>query len=98
VTLLGKAIALDPGKPEPYLDLGSAWLRLQKYDNAETAFRRAIELRPKGKGYHFALGIVLETTGRCEEALKEFKLELANYPDDESVKRQLATTTCGAAK
>jgi tetratricopeptide (TPR) repeat protein len=57
---------------------------------AEAAIRRAIQIRPDGYGYHFALGVVLKTRGDLSAALEQFRAELASYPQQWAARQQVA--------
>jgi hypothetical protein len=42
-----------------------------------------------GSGYHFALGVILETRGDLTGALQEFKDELAINPEQQAAVEQI---------
>jgi hypothetical protein len=56
---------------------------------AIAAERQAITLRTTGFVYHLALGMMLRTEGDLPGALREFKEELANHPDEEAAAAQI---------
>jgi Flp pilus assembly protein TadD len=72
------------------MSLGLTRLRMNRIEEAEQCIRRAIELRPEGRGYRFALGVLLKGRGDLEGALEQFRLELASSPDEAATRRQIA--------
>ncbi|HEY7680297.1 MAG TPA: hypothetical protein VIC04_07225, partial [Terriglobia bacterium] len=56
---------------------------------SEQMMRQAIEIRPKRKGYHLALGILLRSQGRNQEALEALQTEVALNPTSEPAQRLL---------
>jgi type IV pilus assembly protein PilF len=74
-----EALASDDGFAEAHLGRGLVLeLAFGKHDEAEKAYRRAIELHPSYSEAHNDLGQLLAKTGRYEEALKEFDAALEN--------------------
>ena len=73
------ALAVDDGFAEAHrgralvLDLGFGRL-----DDAEKAYRRALEIRPAYSEAHNDLGQLLARTGRADEAIREFDAALEN--------------------
>ncbi len=84
VELYIAALKAVPEFPEAELQRGSALLSLGKRDNAESAFRRAVELREDWTLALAALGSVLVEKGSWVEAetilLKAIKLDELNFP------------------
>ena len=78
---LTTAIDINPTNPSRYLTLGVTLYYLDKCDAAERVLREGIRLRSRERGLHYALGAVLEQTGRLQDALDEFRQELAYNPD-----------------
>jgi DNA-binding winged helix-turn-helix (wHTH) protein/TolB-like protein len=69
-----KALELDNDLAEAHLAL--AWTRFAfdwQWDAAEIEFRRAIELNPNHPQSHFWYSILLDATGRFDEALNEIQ-------------------------
>jgi len=58
---------------ETYYALGLRLSGQQRFSDAETAYRKAIELRPDWNWGHSALGILLQTVGRMDEAEQAFR-------------------------
>lgn len=89
---LGRAVTLSPGDPDALVHLGMTYLKMGRLDLAEPALRHAIALDPHGRGFHLALGVVLEQRGKLQDALKEFRAELANYPGEAAAAAQIQET------
>lgn len=67
---LNEACTLDPTNWQPYLELGLSYEAAESYDQAENAFRRALENIPEDRpGLQSA---ALEGIGRCMFKLKEY--------------------------
>jgi tetratricopeptide (TPR) repeat protein len=77
---LEKAVALEPHNPAHYGNLGIAYRALKRYDDAATAFRRAIADQPTPPMFS-NLGLALKDGGRTEEALEAFNQALSIRPD-----------------
>ncbi|HEX8189308.1 MAG TPA: tetratricopeptide repeat protein, partial [Pyrinomonadaceae bacterium] len=71
-----------PGQARPYIDLGDALLRLEKYDEAGVAFRRALSLQEDSCAY-CGLGAAYYRTGRYDEAERAFRRASELSPNDE---------------
>ncbi len=85
-----EAIRIKPYKPDAFLYLGMTRFKMGQTPEAIAAVRQAIAIRPKGYAYHFALGIMLKTQGDLNGALREFRMELLNYPGERSAFEQVA--------
>jgi tetratricopeptide (TPR) repeat protein len=70
IELYDKALKVLPEFAEAEFQKGNAYLSLGKRENAETAFRRAVELRPEWSLALAALGTILEQRGQFAEAEK----------------------------
>jgi TolB-like protein len=75
VRLLNAAIAFDPLNAALYWDLGNARYRSGRLVEAESAFRRLLEIAPTYVSAHFELGRVLLEAGHPREALDEMERE-----------------------
>lgn len=73
----GKGIKLAPA----LTSLGGTYYRLQKFPEAEAAFRRAIDADPKLPQPKNGLASVLAQTGRLDEAIPYFKEAARLAPD-----------------
>ncbi len=75
-----KALKLQPDALEPQIVLGMAMVELGEYENAQTAYRRALDLnakqpQPSDRPFHL-FGQLLLTLNRVEEAEKLFDTAL----------------------
>jgi adenylate cyclase len=72
IPLLKKAIRLNPvGSPVIYQQLGNAFLYTERYDEAATAYRKAIQLAPNFQWHHAMLAASYGMMGREQEARTE---------------------------
>ncbi len=75
ISLLTRALALDPLIPEVRTIQGLTYYYAGRLDEAETSYRSALTLSPEYSGGHYRLGRVLLSQGKPAEALAEMKLE-----------------------
>jgi len=80
---LEKAKRLEPGKASIREALGIAYLRIQRYEEAEKEFRVMLELSPADHYAHYALGRALEKQGKDAEANGHYKLASSLRPQNE---------------
>jgi len=80
IALQKEAIALDPLQPGSYVLLGNLLFEAGSYEEASTAFHKALELNPAHAFAHFGLGKVLLAQGRPNEALVEIRQEPLEGP------------------
>lgn len=79
VTVLQKAVQLDP-QNGAYLDsLGWAYFKLGQYGPAEENLRRALERMSTDPAVHDHMGELYEKTGRLKEAAAQWELSLLEY-------------------
>lgn len=74
-------LALNAESAEADMLAGEALDEMRDHAGAIEQFATAARVDPKMPNVHFALGYVLWTQNRLEEAAKEFTAELANTPD-----------------
>jgi protein O-mannosyl-transferase len=84
-----RAIRIDPSDGDEFLYLAVVQMHLGSIEDAIANARRAVQLNPKGFGYHYTLGALLKTKGLHAEAANEFRLELMNNPQNASAAREL---------
>jgi len=72
---IDSAIATDPLEGSIYRMRGYSYLRLGRYSEAESAFRRALEISPTTVWGHYFLAMALLTEGNAEAALAEMQKE-----------------------
>jgi Flp pilus assembly protein TadD len=77
---LEKAKAREPDKASIREALGIAYFRIHRYAEAETEFRKVLELSPADDYAHYALGRSLEKQGRDQEANGHYKLASSLRP------------------
>ena len=77
---LEKAKAREPDKASIREALGIAYFRIKRYSEAETEFRKMLELAPVDDYAHYALGRCLEKLGREAEANGHYKLASSMRP------------------
>jgi len=71
--MYARALALHPGDPDVYCNVGYSFYLQQRWAEAEMNLRQAIALRPDHARAHNNLGLVLARTGRDDLALAEFR-------------------------
>jgi len=81
LSLWGDAAKKGPQMLKPHLRLGDALSERGRFDQAEKAYRRAVDLRPGHPGVRNNLGILYSKQGRLEEAEVEFRQLLRVSPD-----------------
>ena len=77
---LEKAKAREPEKASIREALGIAYFRIHRYAEAESEFRKMLELAPADDYAHYALGRCLEKQGREHEANGHYKLASSLRP------------------
>ena len=70
--LLARAVSLRQDLRFAYLDLGSVYTELHRYDEALAALQRAEKLGPGQIDVHFRLGTLYKAMGKSEDAKREF--------------------------
>ena len=70
-----QAIALDPLRVAFYAYLGNLLYEAARYEEAITAFRKALDLNPEHGFIHSGLGQILLAQGHLQEALAEMHRE-----------------------
>src|SRR5881398_1595171 len=77
---LEKAKRREPEKASIREALGIAYFRIHRYAEAESEFRKLLELAPVDDYAHYALGRCLEKRGRDKEANGHYKLASSLRP------------------
>jgi Flp pilus assembly protein TadD len=77
---LEKAKRREPEKASIREALGIAYFRIHRYAEAESEFRKMLELAPVDDYAHYALGRCLEKQGRDTEANGHYKLASSLRP------------------
>ena len=80
-----RAIASDPAFAQAHHDLGVAYLRQERYEQAINAFKKSLDLklevRSRAMAYH-NLGLAYSAISRNDEAIDAFKQALQINPQD----------------
>src|SRR5262249_16464387 len=74
-----KAIETDPNSPNGYNQLGSMYLKQEKWDEGAKNFNLAINASPRWSNYHYSLGLALRRAGKPEQAKTAFEKTIALY-------------------
>jgi Flp pilus assembly protein TadD len=86
---LEKAKKREPEKASIREKLGIAYFRIRRWEEAETEFRKVLELSPVEDYAHYALGRCLEKQGRIQEANAHYKLASSLQPDSEQYRARI---------
>jgi Flp pilus assembly protein TadD len=86
---LEKAKAREPDKASIREALGIAYFRIRRYIEAETEFRKMLELAPVDDYAHYALGRCLEKLGREAEANGHYKLASSLRPGESAYESRI---------
>jgi protein O-GlcNAc transferase len=81
IQLIGAALALNPGHAVARVNLGSAYLQLQRPADALACYDDALRFAPRFAGAHYNRGNALVELGRLEEAVSSFDQTLALEPN-----------------
>src|SRR6187200_3528361 len=81
---LEQAKRREPEKASIREALGIAYFRIHRYEEAESEFRKMLELAPFDDYAHYALGRCLDKQGRQAEANGHYKLASSLRPGEEA--------------
>jgi tetratricopeptide (TPR) repeat protein len=81
VESISRAIAAAPNQPLYHHFLGSAFQKLQRWDDAVASYRQALAIKPDYADAHNNLGNVLQQLGRLDDAVASYRQALAVKPD-----------------
>jgi len=90
------ALASDERDPWAHLTQGVVLWRTRRYEEAERAFRQALELNPNFALAHASLGLPLAVRGECAEAVKSAQHALLLSPNDRIVGHRAAEALAAA--
>jgi len=90
------ALASDERDPWAHMTQGVVLWRTRRHDEAERAFRRALELNPNFALAHACLGLPLAVRGEWEEAVKNAQHALLLSPNDRIVGGRAAEALAAA--
>lgn len=77
-----RAVKFSKGNPEPYIDLGTLYLKLNRVDQSIHQFKIAINLKAKSARLHNNLGYAYQIKGQEDHARQEYQKALeinSNY-------------------
>jgi tetratricopeptide (TPR) repeat protein len=83
-------LSSDPNNETALLLLGTLRLQQKRAPEAESLFRRAVQVNPTSVGAHRHLAGVLAASEKYDEALDQYKAALALAPQDPSIHAGLA--------
>jgi tetratricopeptide (TPR) repeat protein len=92
LALLEKGRAQSPRSAEVRFELGRTLLALKRPDEAATAFRAAIRLKPHCAGAHLQLGHAFRLLGRLQHASRAYERAVSEAPDSAPAWYCLGTT------
>ena len=76
ITSYNQAVSINPDFSTPYNQLGYAYRFLEKYDDAEKAFKKYIDLIPNDPNPYDSYAELLLKTGRFEESIEYYNKAL----------------------
>ena len=85
-----EALKADPDSPSAHHYLGS-FLAGQGHDLAVAEYKKAIELEYEFPDAHLNLALAQADHGQLDEAVRELEIALAQAPDDEMIRHELAS-------
>ncbi len=92
-----KAVELDPGLAEAHQALGAAFINDHRWSEAETEYKRALELAPNDASLHYFYAVTyLLPLARTDDALNEFRTALSLDPLSPIVNTNYAFTLYAA--
>jgi tetratricopeptide (TPR) repeat protein len=87
VDTLAAAVRLDPTKPQYHYYYGLCLLRItQRRDEAEGAFKKALELDPTKVEHHLELGNYYVKSGQMAKGIGVLNNALMRHPDSPKLK------------
>lgn len=81
ITLYKHMVSLAPNSPPLYGNLGNAYGRLGRYDEASEVLKTAAKLQPNEPAAHYNLGVNYLKLGEYQQAIDEFKKTVELKPD-----------------
>jgi tetratricopeptide (TPR) repeat protein len=68
-----KAVEIDPGFSDAYIDRGLCYFSQGEYTKAVLDYDRALEIAPDDFRAHWNRALCMETAGQAKEAVKSYK-------------------------
>jgi len=72
IDCFNRAIAAAPNDPAPRENLGKAWLNMRRYENAQAAYKGALDINPASYPALYGLGCSLHSQRHYAQALEIF--------------------------
>jgi TolB-like protein/tetratricopeptide (TPR) repeat protein len=88
--LLMGALSLDKFNPALHYELGTAYIRLERWDEAKAALEKSLELEPKQPNAYTYLGAIAMQSGDGATMVKQFINAIAVDPQDHELPGMLA--------
>jgi len=82
VAALARAGEIEPDSPRMHVLLGDVYRQKRHWSEAESEYRKAVNLDPKSRAARLSLAIVLFTEMKTDEAFDLDKALLSELPDD----------------
>lgn len=95
VKLFTHALAINPGSSSSYNNLGLAFARRGRLDEAITKYSEALRIKPDYEIAHNNMGIVLAMQGKTEEAIVHFRQALRINPEYTLARKNLEVALTG---
>jgi serine/threonine protein kinase/Flp pilus assembly protein TadD len=86
-----KALAADPANAQTHIWIGRSYAELNRWQNADDSFRRALQLRPNYWYAHNEFGLLLYKQGKYLPALSEFRTAALTSPKDALTQTNVAS-------
>ena len=88
--ILEGALSLDKFNPALHYELGMAYIRLERWDEAKAALEKSLELEPKQPNAYTYLGAIAEQSGDGATMVKQFINAISVDPQDHELPGMLA--------
>ena len=98
VTILGRAVEVNPNDRFAQANLGVAFLRKNSYDDAIVHFEKALQIDPCDAMSHLNMGVVLFRKNKIDQAVSHFEKAAAIDPRDVPTRLNLATALAKQGK
>ena len=79
--LLETIVEQDPGNHRFRMELGNAYIELERFQDAEKQFKHILSYRSQDPRLHYLLGLCYENWGKTEMALKAYREAVALNPN-----------------
>jgi Tfp pilus assembly protein PilF len=93
-----KAVEKAPTDPDSHYNLGLAYMKLERWADAEASLRRAVELNGASAQFQASFGGALAKAGKNDEAVKAYEAALVLDPSRIDVQANLGQAYLDAGK